>query len=223
MTKVTLHGKLGVEFGREWSVEISKPSEIIDAIDANTNGFRKRLFELSNSGKHYAMVVDKERTMKSDEFISSMAPDKIDMVPVIAGAGLGIGALIVSFIGEASGALAAGAALTGGWAMLAGAIDFALMTATSMALSAMLAPKQKMQKGPEASISGGLNSYVFSGRTNTSREGEQVPIGYGLMLTGGKVIQSSVRSFPTKKKPSDVFGGDASSIGLDSAFTETAL
>ena len=45
MVKITLHGKLGEDIGKEWDLDIESVSEGLRAIEANSKKFRKWIIE----------------------------------------------------------------------------------------------------------------------------------------------------------------------------------
>lgn len=87
MTKIKLHGILAKEYGEIFNMEISKPRDVIKAIDCNRSGFRRRVVDLQKEGFIYDILVDRKR-MNKESFLNSKNPKQIDLVPVIVGAGL---------------------------------------------------------------------------------------------------------------------------------------
>tara|TARA_B100000497_G_C7696409_1_gene425797 strand:+ start:5613 stop:6203 length:591 start_codon:yes stop_codon:yes gene_type:complete len=87
MTKIKLHGILAKEYGEIFNMKISKPRDVIKAIDCNRSGFRKRVVDLQKQGFVYDILVDKKR-MTKESFLNSKSPYQIDLVPVIVGSGL---------------------------------------------------------------------------------------------------------------------------------------
>jgi predicted phage tail protein len=87
MTKIKLHGILAKEYGEIFNMKISKPRDVIKAIDCNRSGFRKRVVDLQKQGFVYDILVDKKR-MTKESFLNSKSPHQIDLVPVIVGSGL---------------------------------------------------------------------------------------------------------------------------------------
>lgn len=83
MISVNLHGALAQEFGKSFELNISKPKEVIRAIDANRPGFRKKIANLQLQGFNYAVIVNKNRKNP----ISDKRFSDIDIVPLICGAG----------------------------------------------------------------------------------------------------------------------------------------
>lgn len=89
MTKIKLHGILAKEYGDIFNMEVSKPRDVIKAIDCNRSGFRGRVVDLQRQGFIYDILVDKKR-MSKESFLNSKNPKQIDLVPVIVGSGLPI-------------------------------------------------------------------------------------------------------------------------------------
>jgi predicted phage tail protein len=144
---------------------------------------------------------------------------RIDIVPVLEGAGDNMGLLLVVFgvlmiltaglaaagtglfttVGTglsatvtALGGISAGTLLMGGFALLIGGI----------ALMSMNPPEY--DDHTEIDISkgaGGARSYLFNGPQNSGREGGPVPIGYGRLLVGSTIIQAaqSIRDVAANK------------------------
>lgn len=167
MTDIRIHGILAKEFGDLIRMEIEKPRDVIRAVDCNRIGFRKRIIELQKQGFAYDIIVDHKR-MDKDRFLSSRQPKTIDLVPVIIGSGFG---------------------------PVSAAIAFAISLATVAISYALIDPGTI--DGGEQVVSGSNESLIFQGgAANVSSQGSPIPIGYGRLLVGSQVVQSSVKSFP---------------------------
>ena len=81
MTTIRLHGILAQKYG-----EVFKPRDVIRAIDANRDGFRKTVMDLQKEGFSYEILVNKKRLNK-ESFLNSKKAQEIDLVPFIVGAG----------------------------------------------------------------------------------------------------------------------------------------
>ena len=86
MTTIRLHGILAQKYGEMFKMDISKPRDVIRAIDANRDGFRKTVMDLQKEGFSYEILVDKKRLNKNS-FFNSKKAQEIDLVPFIVGAG----------------------------------------------------------------------------------------------------------------------------------------
>jgi predicted phage tail protein len=87
MTTIRLHGILAQKYGKVFEMEIDKPRDVIRAIDANREGFRKTVVDLQKQGFSYELIVNKKRLNK-EEFSNNKKPQEIDFVPFIVGSGL---------------------------------------------------------------------------------------------------------------------------------------
>jgi len=87
MTTIRLHGILAQKYGEVFKMDISKPRDVIRAIDANRDGFRKTVIDLQKQGFSYELIVNKKRLNK-EEFLNSKKPQEIDFVPFIVGSGI---------------------------------------------------------------------------------------------------------------------------------------
>jgi predicted phage tail protein len=95
MTTVRLHGILAQKYGKVFHLDIDKPRDIIRAIDASRDDFRKTVVDLQKQGFSYEILVNKKRLVKN-EFLNSKNPRQIDFVPLIVGSGGVIASIIVS-------------------------------------------------------------------------------------------------------------------------------
>ena len=86
MTTIRLHGILAQKYGQVFKMQLDKPRDVIRAIDANKDGFRKTVMDLQKQGFPYELLVNKKRLNK-DTFLNNKKPEQIDFVPFISGAG----------------------------------------------------------------------------------------------------------------------------------------
>tara|TARA_R100001509_G_C4788201_1_gene188828 strand:- start:80 stop:715 length:636 start_codon:yes stop_codon:yes gene_type:complete len=185
MTTIRLHGILGKEYEKVFSMKIDNPSSVLSAIDCNRSGFIKRVIELQKQGLAYDIIVDKTRTTRPEDLNNAKNPETIDLVPVILGSGPFAGFLFGgSFLGSVVGGLA------------------------FSAISYALTPKPEVQ-GVEATAQASRSSFVFGSPLNTASQGTPVPIGYGRLKVGSKVIQASVKSFPQNQQTQNVLTANA--------------
>ena len=87
MTTIRLHGILAQKYGKVFKMDISKPKDVIRAIDANRDGFRKTVMDLQKEGFSYEILVNKQRLNK-ESFLNSKKAQEIDLVPFIVGSGV---------------------------------------------------------------------------------------------------------------------------------------
>ncbi len=87
MTTIRLHGVLAQKYGKVFKMDVSKPRDVIRAIDANRDGFRKTVMDLQKEGFSYEILVNKQRLNK-ESFLNSKKAQEIDLVPFIVGSGV---------------------------------------------------------------------------------------------------------------------------------------
>ena len=183
MTTIRLHGILGKEYSDVFSLKIGNPSSVLSAIDCNRKGFLKRVVELQKQGFIYDVIVNKTRIADGYQMDTMRNPETIDLVPVIVGSGP-IGAFLfggTSILGSLAGSLA-----------LAG-------------ISYALSPKPDRQdQRVSATAEASRSSFVFGNVINTASQVTPVPIGYGRLKIGSKVIQATVKSFPQNQQTQNV-------------------
>lgn len=203
MTQVTLHGILAKEFRKTFSLAVKRPKEVFDAISCAHGNFRNRLVELANQGIHFALLVDGKKMTTIEELSIVSENQKIDIVPLVCGAGkagmiiavIALGVLTAG-IGSAIAAGTLGAGFFGAAAGFAGAaIQSIGVGLAMMGLQMALAPKPKMER-PSADVNSAKQSFIFSSKANTAEQGIPVPVGYGRLRVGSAVIQSTIKSYP---------------------------
>ena len=192
MTNIILHGILAKEFGENFKMQIYKAANVIKAIDVNRRNFNKRIFELSREGLNYTMIVDGKKITELEELNIQKEPQEIHLVPLIIGAG-GF-SLVAAIIG--GGATAASVAAAGGIAAFAAtAINMVVITAISIGLQMLLAPKPDAGPPMSASTKALKESFNFSNKANVAAQGVPVPVGYGRLKVGSQLIQMSIKSY----------------------------
>jgi predicted phage tail protein len=192
MTDVYLHGILKKEYQNCFKLNLSSPHDVIRAIDCNRKGFKGRVIELTSQGCIYDILVDKKKIKSLDELNSFNSFKRIDMVPVILGAG-GLETVILNAIfGAATVELGAGAMLAATLKAVAfAAIAYAITPKPDLGLPA--------QQDISARVNAGKESYIFSSNVNLAQQGTFLPIGYGRLKIGSSVIQTSIKSYPLIK------------------------
>ena len=208
LTKVTLHGNLGKEIGKDWKLEVESIPEAMHAINVMTDSkLFKTIIENDKQNVKYRVLVNgKSAISKSIEKIED-APqselfikrnmESLDIVPVLEGAGGG---------GEDSGKdwmMVMGAALTMGVgfgmesAFGATLIQLGLV-AVITGLSNLLAVPPEFEDFREIDAVNKRESYLFNGPINTYNPGGPVPVGYGRLLVGSATIGFSQENIDKK-------------------------
>ena len=185
MTTVILHGSLAKTFGKEHRFSIRKPVDALRALMANKKGFRRAFKTWGRSGKVYEMLCDGKKISTEQDFILNRSINQIDIVPVIIGASdemktvIGAVLVVASFYVDSSGQL--GAAIQG--AMFSTGVSLVIQ-----GVMGMLFPPPTPQFTSEATS----KSFIFSSLENSAVQGAAVPLGYGRIKVGTKVISSVV-------------------------------
>ncbi len=203
MKVVKVYGALKKRLGQgRFEFDVATPAEAIRALCANFPGLQKWIIDSEQDGIGYKVKVGKE-AIEEDSLEGFHYPwserDVFSIRPVLTGAGRGVGRVLV-------GALLIGAAfMTGGASLAAGKLTYtatawggawmasaAVTMGSYMVLSGvseMLSPIPKM---PDMKEANNLQSYSFSGVTNTAQVGTPIPIAYGRLYVGSSVVSSGL-------------------------------
>lgn len=194
MKNILLAGELGKRFGRKYRLNVKTPAEAIRALCANFPEFERYV---SNSGMGYRVLVGKQ-DIGGDQLHDPAGKQDIKIVPVIAGAGKGLGTILIgvalialSFyipgsIFAIEAALATGISVT----TMASAAFFVGVALTLSGATQMLAPTASGSDPTEKPEN--QPSYAFNGAVNTTAQGHPVPIGYGRLTVGSAVISAGI-------------------------------
>ncbi|EGV0596953.1 tail assembly protein [Salmonella enterica] len=185
MTNIKLSGSLAKMFGRAHQRLISTPREVFRALSVTVPGFEKYLNTSKARGLTYAVMVGKRNISESDLDFPN-AGQEIRIVPVIMGSKRS--GILQTILGAA---LVAVSIWIPGVSIAASNMMFA--AGASMALGGiaqMLSP----QPGGLASKQDADNraSYAFGGVTNTTAQGNPVPLAYGKRRIGGAIISAGI-------------------------------
>jgi len=166
MTTIRLHGILAQKYGKVFHMSIDKPRDVIRAIDANKDGFRKAVIDLQKQGFSYELIVNKKRLNK-DEFLNNKKPKEIDFVPFIVGSGF-----------------------------LAPLLPMLAVSLTMAVISFALMDPGTIDGGETVVGGDSKSLMFSSSQINLAAQGSPLPIGYGRLKVGSSVIQSSLKSLP---------------------------
>ena len=204
LRKIKLYGELANFIGhKEFEVKVHSLSHAVSFLINNFEGVEKYM-----SPKHYQVKVGNYAVDES-ELCHPIGQEDIHFIPVIAGAGRGIGKVLL------------------GAALIAGAFMFSPMTLgsfTAKGIAAGAVPFAKIGFLTKASlylgtslVLGGVSdmlfpmptptmpeddpriSFNFSGTQNTGRAGTPVPIVYGEIITGSVVISGAIDTEQVQK------------------------
>jgi len=194
LRKVKLYGELAEFVGHKELDAVVKNAA--DAIRFLISNFPK--LEAHMNTRYYQVLIG-NYDIDETEIHNPIGNEDISIVPVISGAGGGLGKTLlgIALIGIAIAAPGAGFLAGGGFgfgstvagqfsiAALAGNIGIGL---TLMGVSEMLFPQTK----PEMPEDDPRISFSFSGVQNTNRAGTSHPIVYGEVVTGSVVISAGI-------------------------------
>lgn len=213
MTKVFIHGRLGKEFGEYFELYLSRPKDVLLAIDANCEGFQKRMVDLGKSGAQYSLIVDDQAIDSVESFIGKKKIKEIHIVPTLYGSGVGALAVGIGVV-AAAGAYAAAAA---GYAIVASILVAVALAAISYGVQTLLTkPPSGNLVGQTGETSATSKSYLFSNRENITQQGGPVPLGYGRLRLGSSVIQQSIKNYPNSISTFNEFVNQSTQQGQSS-------
>lgn len=200
MTNIILHGILAKEFGESIRMKLYKAANVVKAIDANRKNFNKRIFELSREGLNYTMIVDGRKITELEELNIQKEPQEIHLVPLIIGSGgvAAVAAIATVMTGAAVTTTMVGASMALSFA--ASLINAVILTAVSIGLQMLLAPKPDAPAQVSATTKALSESFSFSNRANVASQGSPVPVGYGRLKVGAQVIQTCIKSYPQNQE-----------------------
>ena len=197
LRKVKLYGELAKFVGhKEFEVKVETVGKAVSFLIHNFPGIESFM-----SPKHYQVKVG-DYDLSEEEIHHPIGKQDIHFIPVIAGAGRGVGKVLLGavLIGIAiaapgaglfaNGAMGFGSTAVGGGFSLAATLGNIGIGLVLTGVSEMLFPLPKPQKF-ESEEDPQL-SFNFSGVQNTSRAGTPVPIVYGEIFTGSVVISAAV-------------------------------
>jgi predicted phage tail protein len=192
--KVTLHGELGKLFGREHRLAVNSPREAVKALVANRGDAVYRYFlQAQDKGIGFVVLVD---GVPVDE-IGAGAPSgiaSIEIAPVIHGAGgswweilVGVILIIAGGVLMYFGRWEWGAALMGmGVGMIMGPTDY---LSPGQAPGTALTPRT-IDAGERHTED--LTSYAFAGPVNTVQPGQCIPVIFGEVLAGSRMVSFGI-------------------------------
>jgi len=196
LTKIELHGILGEQFQKNWNLNVKTVAEAIHAIEVNTKRkFCKQLIDNDKKNIKYRVLVNGEdvidtrvmdvnspESMRDCELTIERKIEKIDIVPVIEGAGffddIGDWFNTIVGIGLAIYGLGTGSA----------ALFFVGVQLASQGIANLLANPPEYEDFRDIEAPNKRASYLFNGATNTVNESGPVPVGYGRLIVGSQVI-----------------------------------
>lgn len=173
---IKLYGALGERFGRVHLLAVSNAAEAIRALVSQIPGFRDAMEE---PGSKYHVRLS-GNTVEAEKELHRNTGGTISLVPEISGAKRG--GLFQAILGVVLIAVAWWNPL--GWTAVTA--QSVTMMGASMVLGGvvqMLSPVPKLHDSDESK-----HSYAFGGVTNSTQQGAAIPVVYGEMLVGSRII-----------------------------------
>lgn len=205
LRKIKLYGQLAKFIGkRVLEADVSSAAEAVRFLVANFPQLEKHMAD-----KHYRVSVA-DYDLDLDELHNPVGRQEIRITPVIAGAGGGVGKILIGvaliaaaivFAPAGAGFLGAGLGATAGTFTLGAAASVVIGSIGASLLlggvAQLLSPVPKVPQGP-GSDNDPRKTYNFSGIQQTSRQGVPVPIIYGKTLCGSVVISAGIDTVQVK-------------------------
>jgi predicted phage tail protein len=178
---VRLYGVAGARFGRVHRFAVSSTAEAMRALCTQVSGFEKFLMNAKDNGLTFA-VFKGRKNLGEKELEHPVGDDEIRIAPVLVGskkAGLfqtilGAALIVVGVLTSAYG----GGSLIG--------------LGASLALGGVMQMLSPQTAGLAGTGPDNGTSYYFNGPVNSSAQGEPVPLVYGRMRVGSKVISAGI-------------------------------
>ena len=211
MKIIKVYGELRKKLGQStFELEVDNPSHAIKALCVNFPELSNWFLSNDEEGNGFKVTVGKQKIYKTNlkPMIEPWSEkDVMHIVPVIKGAGRGMGqilagALLIGLAVFAAPAVGTGTGFLGstGSGLLGATASKALgYIGTSLVLggiSQLLSPAP-----PSFNEASKLQSFSFSGIVNVSEQGLPVPICYGRVVTGSVVISAGLNSEPIVLPP----------------------
>ncbi|WP_234424079.1 tail assembly protein [Enterobacter bugandensis] len=186
MRTIRLYGILGSTFGREFKLSVASPKEAVRALCVILPGFERFLNTSKQRGLTYAVFSGK-RNLNDNELSMDQSTADIRIAPVILGSKRG--GVFQTILGVALVAVGAVASYFGG-----GAVGVPLMQfGAAMTLGGVVQMLSPQTTGLASKQSADNKaSYAFGGVTNTTAQGNPVPLLYGRRLIGGAIISAGI-------------------------------
>ena len=209
MKVVKVYGALRKRLGQcRFEFDVATPAQAIKALCVNFPGLEKWLIDSEKDGVAYRVAVSKEKATQEDMsplFMPFSDKEVFSITPVVAGAGRGLGQVLIGAALITAAVFMAPAAAAGGGFFTAGAtgtsltaMGYASIAVGNLGISLVLGgiaqaispqPDTGLERGREAAK---LESFVFNNVVNTARQGLPVPIAYGRVFVGSAVLSSGL-------------------------------
>jgi len=207
MTEVILHGALARQFGKRHKFFIRKPIDAIRALMVNKKGFKKAFRTWGMEGKFYEMICDGEvvETLYGLEQTNNIKT--IHLAPTIIGTSnaakiiVGAALIVLSFY------------VPGSWGAFGEFLGDALLGAGISLVMGGIMGLLFPPPTPSFTDQADAKSFLFSSLENSTVQGVVVPLGYGRLIVGSKVISSSLEPMRLSNTSTATFTRPVGSAG----------
>ena len=203
LRKIKLYGELAKFLGQQtFEAEINNAAQAIRFLVVNYPKLESHMAD-----RYYKIIVDNDWTLTDKELHYPTGQNDIKIVPVVAGAGGGVGRQIligaaiigVSFLFPGGGLFmhygvgktAAATAGTAGFLTKVGTLTS--IVGASMVLNGVSTLLTPVETIPEENQDP-RRSFNFSGIQNTSKAGVAVPVIYGRTMVGSVVVSANIEN-----------------------------
>ena len=196
LREIRVYGQLAKFLGRrKFMAAVDSAAEAVRFLIANFPQVERHMCQ---EGRHYRVLVG-EHSVGMEELHGPAGQSAIKIVPVIGGAGGGVGQILagVALVAAAifipglglglGGALVTKVGLLGG-ALILGGIAQTLTPTPTLSTSGTYSGSQ----GSTNTEMDPQKSYSFSGIQNTSRAGVPLPLAFGEIICGSVVISAGI-------------------------------
>jgi predicted phage tail protein len=165
MTEVILHGLLEKKFKKKYTFSNLKcTADCVQMIDCTSKGFKKFIIEQSMNGVEYEFITDGEKNKSSEDVLKKHKIKKIEIVPCVKGSDP------VSFFVV---------------------LVYSLLIAGIVYLMTPIPEIEPSETG--GVLDANARSFFFENDQNIAAQGIAVPLGYGRLRVGSKIISAHTK------------------------------
>lgn len=189
MKTIRLHGWLGKQFGKTFTLDVATPAEVVRALCILRPSMSAAL---ANDEAGFTVWVEKESLGERELNYPFSDRETLHIVPVIAGAKDGATQILLGIVLLATAFFTMGTSMLGTGLMYEAVMTGLTTFGTALVLggiSQMLfaPPMPEDTEAPE-----NKPSYAFNGPVNTIQQGNCVPVLYGELIHGSQVVSAGL-------------------------------